>query len=70
MSRLKVVSGKEDEFETSWKNRETNTDGVKGFKRLNLIKGNTNKMSSRSSLFIKKHVKTSKTNSSPFLSPR
>ena len=43
MSRLKVVSGKEDEFETSWKNRETNTDGVKGFKRFNLIKGNINK---------------------------
>ena len=43
MSRLKVISGKEDEFETSWKNRETNTDGVKGFKSFNLIKGNVNK---------------------------
>ena len=42
MSRLKVVSGKELEFETAWKNRETNTHGVKGFKKFNLIKGNIN----------------------------
>ena len=31
MSRLKVISGKEAEFETKWKARETNTCGVKGF---------------------------------------
>ena len=43
MSRLKVILGKEDEFETSWKNCETCTDGVKGFKSFNLIKGNVNK---------------------------
>ena len=42
MSRLKVVSGKEVEFEAFWKNRETNTGGVKGFKKLNLMKGDTN----------------------------
>ncbi len=43
MSRLKVLSGKEDEFESSWKSRETNTDGIKGFKKFNLIKGIVNK---------------------------
>ena len=42
MSRLKVISGKEDAFESSWKNRKTNTDGIKGFKKFNLIKGNVN----------------------------
>ena len=43
MSRLKVISGKEVAFENAWKNRETNTDGVKGFKKFNLFKGNVNK---------------------------
>jgi len=43
MSRLKVASGKEAEFEASWKARESNTDGVKGFKKFNLFKGNVNK---------------------------
>ena len=43
MSRLKVESGKEAEFEAAWKNRIQNTNGVKGFKRLHLCKGNVNK---------------------------
>jgi heme-degrading monooxygenase HmoA len=43
LSRLKVVCGKEDEFESSWKNREQNTHGVKGFQKFNLFKGNINK---------------------------
>ena len=43
MSRLKVAVGKEVEFEKAWKNRQTTTDGVKGFKNFNLIKGNTTK---------------------------
>jgi len=43
MSRLKVVLGKEADFEASWKIREQNIDGVKGFKGFNLIKGNGNK---------------------------
>ena len=43
MSRLKVVSGKEAEFEAVWKSRETHLEGVKGFKKFNLIKGDTNK---------------------------
>ena len=43
MSRLKVFPGKETEFEAAWQSRETNVDGVKGFKKFNLIKGNVNK---------------------------
>ena len=39
ISRLKVVSGKEAEFEKAWKKREQNVDSVKGFKELNLLKG-------------------------------
>ena len=34
ISRLQVVSSKENEFETAWKNREQETHGVKGFKKL------------------------------------
>ena len=43
MSRLKAVAGKEAEFESAWKSREQNTDGVKGFKNFYLFKGNVNK---------------------------
>ena len=43
MSRLKVLSGKEVEFETVWKTHNTDTDGIKGFKKFNLFKGNVNK---------------------------
>ena len=32
MNRFKIVIGKEDEFETVWKNRETHLNDVKGFK--------------------------------------
>ena len=42
MSRLKVISGREIEFEIAWKSRLKNTDGVKGFKKFNLIKGSVN----------------------------
>ena len=42
MSRLKVVSGKETEFESAWKKCENNTDGIKGFKQINLIKRTIN----------------------------
>jgi len=42
ISRLKIVSGKETEFEKVWKKREQNVDGVKGFNELNLFKGNIN----------------------------
>ena len=39
MNRFKIVLGKEAEFESVWKSRETHLDGVKGFKKFNLIKG-------------------------------
>ena len=39
ISRLKVESGKETEFETAWKNREENTHCIKGFRKFNLFKG-------------------------------
>ena len=39
MNRFKIVLGKEDEFETVWKSRETHLNDVKGFKKFNLIKG-------------------------------
>jgi heme-degrading monooxygenase HmoA len=42
MSRLQVMSGKENEFETTWKNRELVIHGVKGFKKFNLFKGKIN----------------------------
>jgi heme-degrading monooxygenase HmoA len=41
LSRLKVISGKEIEFESSWKERDKQTDGVKGFRKFNLFKGDT-----------------------------
>ena len=43
ISRLKVESGKETEFEAAWKNREQNTHGIKGFKKFDLFKGIINK---------------------------
>jgi heme-degrading monooxygenase HmoA len=43
MSRLRVLSSKETQFEKNWKNREPDTHGVKGFKKFNLLKGNVNK---------------------------
>ena len=43
MNRFKIVLGKEDEFETVWKSRETHLENVIGFKKFNLIKGSSNK---------------------------
>ena len=42
MNRFKVVTGNENDFETIWKNRETHLDGVPGFEKFNLIRGNSN----------------------------
>ena len=39
MNRFKIVPGRENDFETVWKNRETHLEDVKGFKKFNLIKG-------------------------------
>ena len=41
MNSFKIVLGKEKEFEDVWKNRDTHLEGVKGFKKFNLIKGKT-----------------------------
>ena len=43
MNRFKIVLDKEDDFETVWKSCKTHLEGVKGFKKFNLIKGPTNK---------------------------
>ena len=42
MNRFKIILGKEQDFEKVWRNRDTHLKGVPGFKRFNLIKGNTN----------------------------
>ena len=34
MNRFKILIGKENDFETVWKNRETHLDKVPGFKTL------------------------------------
>ncbi len=39
MNRFKIVLGKENDFETVWRNRETHLEKVKGFKKFNLVKG-------------------------------
>ena len=41
MNRFKILIGKENDFETVWKNRETHLDKVPGFQNFNLIKGKT-----------------------------
>ena len=39
MNRFKIVLGKENDFKTVWRNRETHLEKVKGFKKFNLVKG-------------------------------
>jgi len=39
MNRFKIVIGKEKDFESVWRNRETHLENVPGFKKFNLIKG-------------------------------
>ena len=39
MNRFKIVLGKENDFETVWRKRETHLEKVKGFKKFNLVKG-------------------------------
>ena len=43
MSRLKVVSGREIDFELAWNSREADIHNIKGFKKFNLFKGIENK---------------------------
>ena len=42
MNRFKIALGKEKEFEKVWRERDTHLNDVKGFKKFNLIKGETN----------------------------
>ena len=39
MNRFKIVPGKEDVFESIWKERDSHLEGVIGFKNFHLIKG-------------------------------
>ena len=41
MNRFRIVLGRENEFESIWKNRDTHLEGVSGFINFNLVKGNT-----------------------------
>ena len=39
MNRFKILPGKEDVFESVWKERDSHLEGVVGFQRFHLIKG-------------------------------
>ena len=39
MNRFKIVKGREEDFETIWRERDTHLQGVDGFKEFNLMKG-------------------------------
>ena len=41
MNRFRIGLGKEDEFVSIWKNRESHLDSVPGFKSFNLLRGPT-----------------------------
>ena len=41
MNRFKIVRGKEKDFERIWRERDTFLEDVRGFKKFNLIKGNS-----------------------------
>ena len=42
MNRFKISLEREDDFEDIWRTRETHLEGVKGFRKFNLIKGSSN----------------------------
>ena len=39
MNRFKIVPGRENDFEKIWKERDSNLEGVPGFKNFHLVKG-------------------------------
>ena len=41
MNRFKIVVGRENDFETIWRARDTHLKNVPGFLKFNLLKGNT-----------------------------
>lgn len=42
MNRFKIALGREEDFITVWRNRNTHLDSVPGFKTFNLLRGATN----------------------------
>jgi len=41
MNRFKIALGREDDFVSVWKNRDSHLDGVPGFRTFNLLRGAT-----------------------------
>lgn len=39
MNRFKITPGREDDFISVWKNRDSHLDGVPGFRNFNLLRG-------------------------------
>ena len=42
MNRFKIALGREDDFVSVWKNRDSHLEGVPGFRKFNLLAGPTN----------------------------
>lgn len=41
MNRFRIAPGREDDFVSVWKNRDSHLDGVPGFRSFNLLRGAT-----------------------------
>lgn len=41
MNRFRIALGREEDFISVWKNRESHLDGVPGFRNFNLLRGAT-----------------------------
>lgn len=41
MNRFKIALGREDDFVSIWKNRDSHLEGVPGFHTFNLLRGHT-----------------------------
>ena len=41
MNRFRIALGREDDFETLWRERESHLDGVPGFESFHLLRGAT-----------------------------
>lgn len=41
MNRFKIALGREDDFVSVWKNRDSHLEGVPGFRNFNLLRGAT-----------------------------
>ena len=45
MNRFQITLGREDTFETMWRQRESRLEGVDGFREFHLLKGPTDEQS-------------------------